>query len=224
MDNADITNLAGLPDKLKNGLIEYDRLWESGLKKKANEVLRDTMKYYDTLPSDVHSLFHSIICNKVCVNRSKGFISYDSIRIPYEISTRLSKELAVYMKDGVLPQARWYCELFGDLYDTISLYEKNRGDLPTAELLMSDLIYMLEYGAHHFPDFTCLEEGDLALAIDYGQDILKRHEIGADTQNEFNYYVKLHELFDNWDKKGDFSQLCKENGLPFESVRAYYYN
>ncbi len=219
MDDLDLT---GLPDKLRNGLSEYHRLWEIGLKKKANEVLRDTMKYYDTLPSEVHSLFHSIICGKICDNRAKG--AFDFIRIPYEISTRLSKELAQYMKDGVLPQARWYCELYGDLYDAISLYEKNRGDLPTAKLLMSDLIYMLEFGAHHFPDYTCLEDGDLDLALDYGRDILKRHDIGVDTQKEFNYYIKLHELFESWDKKGDFSLLCKKHGLSFERVRAYYYN
>ncbi len=219
MDDLDLT---GLPDKLRDGLIEYRRLWESGLKKKANEVLRDTMKYYDTLPSDVHSLFHSVICGKICDNKAKG--AFDFIRIPYEISTRLSKELAVYMKDCVLPQARWYCELFGVLDDKISLYEKNKDDLPTAELLLSALNYILEFGAHHFPDYTCLEDGDLDLALKYGQDILKRHKIDAAMQNEFNYYIKLHELFEGWDKKGDFSQLCKEHGLPFESVRAYYYN
>jgi len=219
MDNLD---LSGLPDKLRNGLSEYHRLWESGLKKKANEILRDTMKYYDALPPDVHSLFLSIVCGKVCDNRAKG--AFDFIRLPYEISTRLSKELAHYLKDGVLPQARWYCELFGNLDDKMSVYEKNKDDLPTAELLLSALVYMLDFGAHHFPDYSCLEDGDLDLALDHGQDILKRHDINIDLQKEFNYYIKLHELFASWDKKSDFSLYCKENGLEFESIVAYYYN
>ncbi len=218
----DDSEFSSLPDKLRNGLSEYHRLWESGLKKKANEVLRDTMKYYDTLPSDVHGVFLSVICGKICDNRAKG--AFDFIRIPYEISTRLSKELAQYMKDGVLPQARWYCELFGDLDDKISLYERNKDDLPTAGLLLSALVNMLDFGAHHFPDYSCLEDGDLALALDYGRDILKRHDIGIDMQKEFNYYIKLHELFESWDKKGDFSLLCEKHGLAFEKVRAYYYN
>ncbi len=216
----DILDFSELPDKLRNGLIEYRELWESGLKKKANEILRGTMRYYDSLPADVHSLFISIVCGKICNNESGLF---DFKRIPYEISIRLSKELACYMKDRILPQARWYCELFGDLDDKISVYEKNKDDLPTAELLLSALIYMLSFGAHHFPDYSCIDNADFDLARDHGQEILKNHNISINIQNEFYYYIKLHELFNSWDKKSDFCLYCKEHGAEFEKIAAYYY-
>ena len=89
----------------------FNEFWEQGLKKKANVVIRDSMKYYDTLSEDVHKEFISIVCTEICDNDVELFRDYS---LPYEVSIRLEQELFPFVNQGVLPQARWHCKLFGD--------------------------------------------------------------------------------------------------------------
>ncbi|MEY8393083.1 hypothetical protein AALA98_17400 [Lachnospiraceae bacterium 45-W7] len=210
-----------LPEKLQKGLNDYCKFWEQGLKKRANEVIRECMKYYDTLSEDVHKEFISIVCAEICDNHTELFRDYS---LPYEVSIRLARELFPYVDQGVLPQARWHCELFGDLEETISVYRKNKDDFKTAGILMSRLVYLLSFGAHHFPEYSCLENvSELDRAQELGGEILKNHNIDAGFQQEFQYYVKLHRLFYSWDGEGDFALLCRRNGLEFNEIAAYYY-
>lgn len=111
-----------LPEELQKGINDYCRFWEQGLKKRANVVIRETMKYYDTLSEDIHKEFISIVCTEICDNHVELFRDYS---LPYEISIRLRQELFPFVNQGVLPQARWHCELFGDLDETILIYQKN---------------------------------------------------------------------------------------------------
>lgn len=213
-------SFSALPEELQNGLKEYKKLWDSGLKKKANEKLRSAMQYYDTLPAQIHNMFISIICNSIC-NNKRGILEHK--HLPYEISVRLSKELSVYVKEGILPQALWYCELFGTLDDIIVVYQKNKDNLVIAEFLLSDLNEMLYFGSHHFPEFSCIERSDYDMSVNYGNEILKNHNINKGLQLEYEYYNKLFELFYCWDKQSDFSAFCREQGLTFEKINAYYY-
>ena len=144
--------------------------------------------------------------------------------MPYEVSIRLAQELFPFVNQGVLPQARWYCELFGDLDETISTYQKNKDDFKIARVLMLRLIYLLSFGAHHFPDYSCLENvSELDKAEELGEEILKKHDIDVELQQEFQYYIKLHRLFYSWNGKGDFAILCKRNGLEFNEIATITY-
>lgn len=210
-----------LPEELQKGLNDYCKLWEQGLKKQANAVIREIMKYYDTLSEDIHKEFISIVCTEICDNNVELFQDY---ALPYEVSIRLEKELFPFVNQGVLPQALWHCKLFGDLDETISIYRKNKDDFKTAEILMFRLISFLYFGAHHFPEYSCLENvSELDEAEELGEEILKNHDMDIETQQEFRYYIKLHRLFNSWDSEGDFALLCRRNGLEFNEIAAYYY-
>lgn len=210
-----------LPEELQKGLNDYCKFWEQGLKKRANVVIRETMKYYDTLSEDIHKQFISIVCTEICDNHVKLFRDY---HLPYEISIRLEQELLPFVEQGGLPQARWHCELFGDLDETILIYQKNKDDFKISEILMLRLIYLLSYGAHHFPEYSCLDNiSELDEAEKLGEEILKKHDIDIKIQQEFRYYSKLHRLFYSWNGKGDFALLCRKNGLEFNEIAAYYY-
>ena len=83
---------------------------------------------------------------------------------------------------------------------------------------------MLYFGAHHFPEYSCLQNvSELDEAEELGEEILKKHNINVELQQEFRYYVKLHRLFHSWDGGGDFAALCRRNGLEFNEISAYYY-
>ena len=210
-----------LPEELQKGLNDYCKFWEQGLKKKANLVIREIMKYYDTLSEDIHKEFISIVCTEICDNHVELFRDYS---LPYEVSIRLRQELFPFVNQGVLPQARWYCELFGYLNETISVYHKNKDDFKIAEILMSRLIDRLYFGAHHFPEYSCFENvSEIDEAEELGEEILKKHDIDVEIQQNFRYYIKLHRLFNSWNGEGDFVLLCRKNGLEFNEIAAYYY-
>ena len=210
-----------LPEELQKGLNDYCKFWEQGLKKKANLVIREIMKYYDTLSEDIHKEFISIVCTEICDNHVELVRDYS---LPYEVSIRLRQELFPFVNQGVLPQARWYCELFGYLNETISVYHKNKDDFKIAEILMSRLIDRLYFGAHHFPEYSCFENvSEIDEAEELGEEILKKHDIDVEIQQNFRYYIKLHRLFNSWNGEGDFVLLCRKNGLEFNEIAAYYY-
>lgn len=210
-----------LPEELQKGLNDYCKFWEQGLKKKANLVIREIMKYYDTLSEDIHKEFISIVCTEICDNHVELFRDYS---LPYEVAIRLRQELFPFVQQGVLPQARWYCELFGYLDETISVYHKNKDDFKIAEILMSRLIDRLSFGAHHFPEYSCFENvSEVDESEKLGEEILKKHDIDVEFQQGFRYYIKLHRLFNSWNGEGDFALLCRKNGLEFNEIAAYYY-
>lgn len=210
-----------LPEELQKGLNDYYKLWEEGLKKKANLVIREIMKYYDTLSEDIHKEFISIVCTEICDNHVELFRDRS---LPYEVAIRFRQELFPFVNQGVLPQARWYCELFGNLDETILVYQKNKDDFKIAEILMLRLIHLLSFGAHHFPEYSCLENvSELDETEELGEEILKKHDIDVEFQQEFRYYIKLHRLFNFWNGEGDFALLCRKNGLEFNEIAAYYY-
>ena len=107
---------------------------------------------------------------------------------------------------------------------SILIYQKNKDDFKIAEILMLRLIYLLSLGAHHFPEYSCLENvSELDEAERLGEEILKKHDIDVEFQQEFRYYIKLHRLFHSWNGEGDFALLCRKNGLEFNEIAAYYY-
>ena len=68
-----------LPEELQKGLNDYCKFWEQGLKKRANAVIWEIMKYYDTLSEDVHKEFISIVCNFFLLWIKESYHRHDGI-------------------------------------------------------------------------------------------------------------------------------------------------
>ncbi len=115
-----VTNCNNEFARLLSGLEEYYTLWGSGLKKQANNSIRETMNYYDTLSIDIRNEFIVFVCNRICDKIDDDI--YNST-LTHEISIRFKKDLRPFADKGILPQARWYCELFGSLDEAILIYK-----------------------------------------------------------------------------------------------------
>ncbi len=214
MTRLDDKFLDKIPDpKLKSGVSEYIRLWNAGLKKQANAVVKSAMEHFDTLPETEQSRFFDMLC--------EALEGCDCIRLSHEVSVRLREYLCACAKRRQMPQSRWYCVLYNIGVDNeAEIYSAHSEDFALARHYYGMLIAELSFGAHHFPEGCCIMKADYARYCGECERVLKNHPLdGAD----YLYYKALYEAYYLWDGKSDFTEHCKCCGVAFKEIPAYYY-
>ena len=202
---------------LKHGITEYIRLWQSGLKKQANSSIRDTMQYFDTLDKTVQRNFEDSLCKSA--EKSKT-----AVRLPYEISVRLSASLKQSADNNEMPRSRWYCMLFCTGSQMIKdIYYKHPDDHAIAEMYFSSLLSDLDFGAHHFPDGCCISKSCYHECVLECEKLISTHSFSDALLSEYQYLISLYTAYYSWDRICDFSELCKKHGIKFTAIPAYYY-
>ncbi|MBO5093823.1 MAG: hypothetical protein J6C33_05635 [Lachnospiraceae bacterium] len=82
------------------------------------------------------------------------------------------------------------------------------------------------WGQHHFPDGCIITRDAFEHTVQTANKILSEKRVAPSLAEEFAYYVKLYHIFYQWeenDRKGDFYELCADEGIEYEGIPAFYY-
>ena len=99
-------------------------------------------------------------------------------------------------------------------------------DQLTVELYFNAQLDELGFGAHHFPEGCCIAREYYEECIGICTKILSEKKVGEEFIKEYRWYKSLYELWYKWDdggRNGGFAELCRQAGLEFEPVKAFYY-
>lgn len=220
----------------------YKELFDKGLKKQANKQL---FEFADKFKRGVSQTAGDEILCRFCrelLDEDKffEFYLYGSLRLPYQLTGLLFECLNRECAENKMPQMRWAYQLFGKYYNphdpknecnTYRILEQAYShpdcDQKTVNLYFDAQLNELGFGAHHFPDGCCIAREMYEDCISVCERILSEKQVHEGLVNEYRYYKALYELWYNWNdngRNGDFTELCKQAGLEFAPVKAFYYN
>lgn len=99
-------------DTFINGLLEYYRIYEKGLKKQANKYIEDFVKTISTWESLSLKKVLFRFTKELCDDKSYDFMNRGNGRIPYALDIYLRDYLYSECLDNKMPQLRWFYELY----------------------------------------------------------------------------------------------------------------
>lgn len=227
-------------DEFLTGLGEYWELFEKGLKKQANKLL---FKFAEDFKDNVSQERADELLCRFCRDYIDGDRFDDHKRfglsLPFQLTGLLNDYLDRECKKEKMPQMRWAFQLFGRYYnphdpknesDPAAIlkkaYEHPECDQQTVDLYFNEQVEWLYWGSHHFPDGCIIARESYRETVDTAEKILSEKAVDPALVDEFNYYVRLYELFYEWSdggRKGDFGGFCERAGLEFHAVKAFYY-
>ncbi len=232
-------------EEFKSGVDEYIGLVDKGLKKQANKRL---FEFADGFKANVSEAESDGILYQFCrdILEDGGYPKFwefgfrGTSQLPFQLSGLVFDYLMRECERNKMPQMRWEYQLFGKYYNPHdpknehSPYEilERAYNHPDCDQLTIDLYFNaqldeLGFGAHHFPDGCCIAREYYEECVGICEKILAEKKVHGELASEYRYYKALYELWYKWEdggRGGDFDELCKEAGLEFAPVKAFYYN
>ena len=133
-----------------------------------------------------------------------------------------------------MPYLRWYYELYK--YDKVGVeyaldfleqaYQHEACDDKTVALLFEFYTDRLWWGAHHFPDGCLLKDETVEMIINKCEKIIAEKSVPDELISELEYYKKLYLCYYKFEEEGrskDFGEYCKQENLPWQQLKAYYF-
>ena len=223
--------------RLKFELCEYLRLYDAGLKKRANAHLKGAVRKFKSEFSEAE---RDYALNELCreiLDESESELKNLKSRGNGELPFRLGELVGEYLKRrciaGAMPHLRRAYQICArslwelDKNDLLRrAYRHERCNACTVELYFCMLLDALDWGAHHFPEGCLIERARYEQLTREARDVMQKHEISARLNLEFEYLIKFYECYFEFKSRGDevdFYALCKEVGLNFAPVKSFYY-
>lgn len=210
----------------EQNVAEYLKQWNQGLKKKANQMIKEAMKQFDGWSHEHKTAVVLEFCAKVCDREDSPFHQIYH-RLPYELSIRIKDILYDCCEEKGMPCLRWCYELCGHDRDILrKAYCHPDCDERTIRYYFNVYLDDLWYGAHHFPDGCLITKEDFDKTMECCERILKEHSVPQDLNEEYEYYKKLYQIWWKMEESGgkeDFLEQCEKETLRFVPAEAFYY-
>lgn len=224
-------------------ITEIQKYWDlrsKGLKKQANSFLFDFTKRFknDVSESDADKILFQF-CHEYIDELKFPGDNLPRRHIPFQITELLNSYLYRECKKNKMPQMRWAFQIFGKYYNPHDpkrennpyhilecAYMHEQCDQKTVDLYFNEQVDFLWFGQHHFPEGCIITHEAFENTVQTAKKILSEKSVNPSLVEEFEYYVKLYQIYFDWQnngRNGDFYELCKSEGLEYEPVSTFYY-
>ena len=226
---------------LINGLNRYSVLYDEGLKKQANDHLKDFLHGFkkDVTQDELDKLLCRF-CREYCdEHKHRNLSCRGNGELPFEFDKIVSAYLKTQCTANKMPQMRWAFEMYGSRFNVFNrsndcdpdrliqkAYAHKDRDQKTAELYCKTLINTLDWGAHHFPDYCLIEKDCYEKTVKTAEGVLAENTVNAQLSALFYDYVKLYECWYEYiacGKTKDFYGLCRTAGVGYTPPVAIFY-
>ena len=223
--------------RLKFELCEYLRLYDAGLKKRANAHLKGAVcKFKREFSEAERDYALGELCREILdENQSelKNLKNRGNGELPFELGELVGEYLKRRCIAGAMPHLRRAYQICAhglrelDKNDLLRrAYRHERCNACTVELYFCMLLDALDWGAHHFPEGCLIERARYERLIGEARDVTQKHKISERLNLEFENLVKLYECYFEFKSRGDevdFYALCEKAGLNFAPIKSFYY-
>ncbi|RKI38748.1 hypothetical protein D7V86_14725 [bacterium D16-51] len=228
-------------DEFRAGINEYSALWAKGLKKQANKVLATFAENFrNNVPQEnSDEILYQFCCDFYDENGYSELREHGGLDLPYSLMGLVYEFLKRACLANKMPQMRWAYQLGGryyypfdrnleqDPYDVLKrAYEHPECDEKTVRLYLENLLYDLDFGAHHFPEGCCIAREQYLEDVTTAEKILREHNLPLEFTKDLEYYKTLYRVYFEWSdsgRNGDFDELLRVAGISFTAPRAFYY-
>lgn len=224
-------------------ITEIKKYWDlrsKGLKKQANSFLFDFTEQFknEVSENDADKILFQF-CREYIDELKFPGDNLPRRHIPFQITELLNSYLNRECKKNKMPQMRWAFQIFGKYYNphdpkcennTYNIlehaYMHEQCDQKTVELYFNEQVEFLWFGQHHFPERCIITHEAYENTVQTAKKILSEKSVKPSLVEEFEYYVKLYQIYFDWQnngRNGDFYELCKIEGLEYEPISTFYY-
>ncbi len=217
------------------GLQEYFKLFEKGLKKQANKYIENFVNEFSKSSEEEIKDIMCQFLKEVCDENKYHFRGIgDDVKLPYSLHIFLHGYLYNECLKNKMPHLRWYYQLYKNdkvgfeyAFDFLEkAYQHNDCDDKTVTLLFDSLLDHLWWGSHHFPDGCLLEKEIVETTINQCEKIIAEKTVAKELVDALEYYKKLYICYYKFAEEGrtkSFEHYCKQENLSWQEVKAYYY-
>ena len=222
---------------------EIQKYWDlrkKGLKKQANSFLfAFTKQIKENVPEVDADVILFQFCREYIDEMKFPGDNLPRRHLPFQITELLDSYLNRECEKNKMPQMRWAYQIFGNYYNPHDpmlehdfyrilerAYMHEECDQQTVTLYFGQLLELLWWGQHHFPEGCIITRETFEDAVRKANRILAEKSVDSQLVREFEYYVKLYHIYFVWQengRNGDFYELCKKEGLKFRAVPVIYY-
>lgn len=211
-----------------------------GLKKQANKLLLNIVKYINSLEeNEIHDFVFYI--GDLKYNKMENIL----IQFPL-MKSIIFPRIFAKCKEHEMPYLRWLYQLehidnecSNEIYDYFDngfsilelAHEIDENDLICVKLLIDAYFYSLWYGGHHFPDFILIEKSHVDELENKLKKLFEKYKDSAlvtqDLIDDLSYYVNMYSdwfYYNDIIKGDDFAGWCISNNKNYSWVRSYYYS
>ena len=188
-------------------IAEVKKYWDlrsKGLKKQGNRFLfQFTEKFKREVPEGEADEILFQFCREYIDEQKFPGDHLPRRHLPFQLTELLNSYFNRECAKNKMPQMRWAFQIFGEYYNP---HETREEDKP---------YHILERAYAH-------EKCDQQTV-----DLFFNAQVDVGLVEEYQYYVKLYQSYFEWEetgRTGDFCQLCRERGMEFEALPAFYYN
>lgn len=221
--------------EIAKGINTYYELWDKGLKKQANKVMKETMVQFGKLPEEeqltIASGYCRYVCDELLPNQVKTFCSRIYHTLPYDAAQCFFKCIKPLADKGEMPYLRWVYEVFGQDIDLLErAYEHKECDTKTVQIYFDALLEIFYWGAHHFPEGCCISKEYYKDTLSKCERIVREHgeELKPGMRDDFVYWKKLYDVWYAFEKSDVrdlevFYDMCKKENIRFRAPASFYY-
>ncbi len=221
-----------------NGVNEYYRLYNLGLKKQGNAYLREFVQKFRQRPEDEKNEVLNDFCRFVCdTEDGKALLERGNGSLPYEVNRIIWEYLKEKCNQNEMPHLRWFYELFNGRYaaykddaDTVDFlkraYAHKDCDEKTVEFYYRHFLDVLSYGAHHFPECCLIDKEEYEFVFEKLKQISSEHAVPENLLQDADYFRKLYNAWESYlseNKKRPFEEYCADAGITFNEIITIYY-
>ncbi len=174
--------------RLKFELREYLRLYDAGLKKRANEHLKGAVgKFKSEFSEAERDCALGELCREILdedQSELKNLKNRGNGELPFELGELVGEYLKRRCIAGEMPHLRWAYQIcMRGLHELgrdellRHAYRHEHCDARTVELYFCTLLDALDWGAHHFPDGCLIERTYYEQLTSEARDSREKHEI-----------------------------------------------
>lgn len=224
-------------------ITEVQKYWDlrkKGLKKQANRFLfAFTKQFTEEVPTADADAILFQFCKEYLDEMKFPGENAPRRHLPFQMIELLDQYLSRACEAEQMPQMRWAFQIFGRAYPRqdwacaeepndilVRAYRHADCDPQTVRFYFEEQINVLFWGQHHFPEACLITQTAFAETVETAKNILAEKTVDARLVEEFTYYVKLYQLYFQWEadgRPGDFGALCEKKGLTFDEIPAFYY-
>ena len=224
-------------------ITEIQKYWdlrEKGLKKQANKFLFAFTKHVKEHVSEPEAdaiLFQ--FCREYLDEMKFPSDHLPRRHLPFQMTELLNDYLIRECEKNKMPQMRWAFQIFGRYYNPHDpknehnpyhilerAYAHEECDQQTVDLYFGEQIEFLWWGQHHFPEGCIITKEAFHDTVCTVKRILAEKKVDPESVAEFEYYVKLYQVYFEWHeggRKGSFHERCEEEGIDFNEIPVIYY-
>jgi hypothetical protein len=242
-------HLGGSMHKIEYKDNQITKMWNvyankrnSGLKKDANKLLDNMIKYINDLDYIEKVEFVNYICN-MKFNQDIDITFQQPL-----ISAVIFPALVNSIENKEMPQLRLLYQLNVQDLNCIKEIENKMGnyspsailkmanqimpsDLKTVSLLLEQYFYCFWFGSHHMPEYVLIEEKEVDFIKGEIEGLFSQYKnSGVITDKvlaDYRYYTELYNDWFNFHKVKQeitFKEWCNREEKKYSWLKAYYYN